>query len=32
MDTSFLPKIGNKMSMEGVVETKLGAKTKAWTT
>jgi hypothetical protein len=31
MDTSFLPKIGNKISMEGVTETKFGAKTKGWT-
>jgi hypothetical protein len=31
MDTSFLPKIGNKISMEGVAETKFRAKTKGWT-
>jgi hypothetical protein len=31
VDTSFLPRIGNKMSMEGIVETKFGAKTKGWT-
>jgi hypothetical protein len=31
VDTSFLPKIGNKISMEGVAETKFGAKTKGWT-
>jgi hypothetical protein len=29
--TSFLPRIGNKISMEGVAETKFGAKTKGWT-
>jgi hypothetical protein len=29
MDTSFLPRIGNKISMEGVAETKFGAETKA---
>jgi hypothetical protein len=28
VDTSFLLKIGNKISMEGVTETKFGAKTK----
>jgi hypothetical protein len=28
VDTSFLPRIGNKISMEGVAETKFGAKTK----
>jgi hypothetical protein len=27
MDTSFLPKIGNEISMQGVAETKFGAKT-----
>ena len=31
MDTSFLPRIGNKISMEGVVEAKFGAKMKGWT-
>jgi hypothetical protein len=31
MDTSFLPRIGNKISMEGVVETKFGAKMRGWT-
>ena len=31
MDTSFLPRIGNKISMEGVAETKFGANTKGWT-
>ena len=31
VDTSFLPRIGNKISMEGVAETKFGAKTKGWT-
>jgi hypothetical protein len=31
MDTSFLLRIGNKMPMEGVTETKFGAKTKGWT-
>ena len=31
MDTSFLPRIGNKISMEGVAETNFGAKTKGWT-
>jgi hypothetical protein len=31
MDTSFLPRIGNKISMEEVAETKFGAKTKGWT-
>jgi hypothetical protein len=31
MDTSFLPRIGNKIPMEGVAETKFGAKTKGWT-
>ena len=31
MDTSFLPRIGNKISVEGVAETKFGAKTKGWT-
>ena len=31
VDTSFLPRIGNKISMEGVAETNFGAKTKGWT-
>jgi hypothetical protein len=31
MDTSFLLKIGNKIPMEGVTETKFGAKTIGWT-
>jgi hypothetical protein len=31
MDTSFLPRIGNKISMEGVEETKLRDKTKGST-
>jgi hypothetical protein len=31
MDTSFLPRIGNEILMEGVTETKFGAKTKGWT-
>jgi hypothetical protein len=31
MDTLFLPRIGNKISMEGVAETKFGAKMKGWT-
>jgi hypothetical protein len=31
VDTSFLPRIWNKISMEGVAETKLGAKMKGWT-
>jgi hypothetical protein len=30
-DTSFLLRIGNKISMEGVTETKFGAETKGWT-
>jgi hypothetical protein len=30
VDTSFL-RIGNKIPMEGVTETKFGAKTKGWT-
>jgi hypothetical protein len=30
VDTSFLPRIGNKISMERVAETKFGAKTKGW--
>jgi hypothetical protein len=31
VNTSFLPRIGNKISMEGVAETKFGAKRKGWT-
>jgi hypothetical protein len=31
MDTTFLPIIGNKLSMEGVAETKFGAKIKGCT-
>ena len=31
MDTSFLLRIGNKIPMKGVTETKFGAKTKGWT-
>jgi hypothetical protein len=31
VDTSFLPRIGNKISMEGVAETKFRAKMKGWT-
>jgi hypothetical protein len=31
MDTSFLRRIGNKIPMVGVSETKCGAKTKGWT-
>jgi hypothetical protein len=31
MDSSFLLRIGNKIPMEGVTETKFGAKTKGWT-
>jgi hypothetical protein len=31
MGTSFLPRIGNKISMEGVAVTKSGAKMKGWT-
>jgi hypothetical protein len=31
VDTSFLPRIGNKIPMEGVAETKVGANTKGWT-
>jgi hypothetical protein len=30
VDTSFLPRIGNKIPMEGVAETKFGAETKGW--
>jgi hypothetical protein len=32
VDTSFLPRIGNKTPMEGVAETKIGAKMKELTT
>jgi hypothetical protein len=31
VDTSFLLRIGNKISMKGVTETKFGAKMKEWT-
>jgi hypothetical protein len=31
VDTSFLLRIRNKISMEGVTETKFGAKMKGWT-
>jgi hypothetical protein len=31
IDTSFLLRIGNKIPMKGVTETKFGAKTKGWT-
>jgi hypothetical protein len=31
VDTSFLLRIGNKLPMEGITETKFGAKTKGWT-
>jgi hypothetical protein len=31
LDTSFLPRLGNKISMEGVAETKFGPKEKGWT-
>ena len=31
VDTSFLLRIGNKILMEGVIETKFGAKVKGWT-
>jgi hypothetical protein len=31
VDTSFLLEMGNKILMEGVIETKLGAETKGWT-
>jgi hypothetical protein len=31
VDTSFLPRKGNKITMEGVTETKFRAKTKEWT-
>jgi hypothetical protein len=32
VDISFLPRIGNKIFMEGVAETEFEAKTKGWTT
>jgi hypothetical protein len=31
VDTSFLLRIGNKIDMEGVTETKFGAETRRWT-
>jgi hypothetical protein len=31
VDTSFLLRIGTKIPMKGVTETKFGAKTKGWT-
>ena len=31
VDNSFLPRMGNKIPLEGVTETKFGAKTKGWT-
>jgi hypothetical protein len=31
MDTSFLPIMGNKISMEGVAEINFGSKMKGWT-
>jgi hypothetical protein len=31
VDTSFLLRIGNKIPMKGVTETKFGAKVKGWT-
>jgi hypothetical protein len=31
VDTSLLLRIGNKIPMKGVTETKFGAKTKGWT-
>ena len=31
VDTSFLLRIGNKTQVEGVTETKFGAKMKGWT-
>ena len=31
VDTSFLLRLGNKIPMKGVTETKVGAKTKEWT-
>jgi hypothetical protein len=31
VDTSFLLRIGNKIPMKGVTETKFGANTKEWT-
>jgi hypothetical protein len=30
VDTSFLLRIGNKIPMEGVIETKFGAKMRGW--
>jgi hypothetical protein len=32
VDTSFLLRIWNKIPMEGIIETKFGAKTKGWPT
>jgi hypothetical protein len=31
VNTSFLLRIGNKIPMEGVIETKFGGKMKGWT-
>jgi hypothetical protein len=31
VDTSFLPRIGNKIPMEEVAEKRFGAKMKGWT-
>jgi hypothetical protein len=31
VDTSILLRLGNKITMEGVTETKFGAETKGWT-
>jgi hypothetical protein len=31
VDTSFLLRIGNRMPMKGVIESKFGAKVKGWT-
>jgi hypothetical protein len=31
LDTSFLLRIGNKIPIKGVTETKFGAKMKGWT-
>jgi hypothetical protein len=31
IDTSFLPRIRNKLCMDGVAETKFGAQMKGWT-
>jgi hypothetical protein len=31
MDTLFLLRLGNKIPMEGVIETKIGAETEGWT-